>query len=82
MTTVANWRMHNPGQRAGNCPNGTLRATVKWSLTRHTAEVWTLIGNVAPFGIMLLRGQCVRRRPPGLQPVSPGFRGRPPGGLM
>ena len=46
------------------------------------AQVWTLIGNVAPFGIMLLRGQCVRRRPPGLQPVSPGFRGRPPGGLM
>jgi len=82
MTKVANRGIHNPGQRADNCPNGTLRATVKWSLTRHTAEVWTLIGNEAPFGIMLLRGQCVRRRPPGLQPVSPGFRGRPSGGLM
>ena len=82
MTKVANRRIHNPGQRADNCPNGALRATVKWSLTRHTAEVWTLIINVAPFGILLLRGQCVRRRPPGPQPVRPGFRGRPPGGLM
>ena len=55
MPQVTSQKMHHPRQRADIRLTGSLRTTVGRRLTRHTVEVWSLIGGAVTCR-MFLRG--------------------------
>ena len=69
MSQLTSQKMHHPGQRADISSTGSLRTTVGQSMTRHTAEVWSLIGGEAPWLNAFERSRCITSssRPPAIK---------------
>ena len=69
MSQLTSQKMHDPRQRAVIFSTGSLRTTVGQSMTRHTAEVWSLTGGEAPRSNAFERSRCITSssRPPAIK---------------